>query len=245
MSAIERTRDSYDRRDRRTWRGALVASIVLHVLLFLIFRSEILIPPSPFAAAGPRSGDARAAAGGGSQIIALTIQQEQVQPEPEISEPVPVPVPTPVPEPEIRPVVEEPPRPQVQAVTRLATSREGTAGAGEGRGERTGEGIESGTGRGDGGTAEAGLFRVVPPSPRGLILPPSDRPGAVRGKEIDVWVFVTARGAVVPDSTRLAPASGDRRFDDRLKKQASEWVFEPARRGGQPIAEWFRYTLIL
>jgi hypothetical protein len=67
----------------------------------------------------------------------------------------------------------------------------------------------------------------------------------VKGKEIDVWVFVTEKGMVVADSTRLDPGSGDRGFDDRLKKQASEWVFEPARRGGRVIAEWFRYTIVL
>jgi outer membrane biosynthesis protein TonB len=67
----------------------------------------------------------------------------------------------------------------------------------------------------------------------------------VRGKEIDVWVFVTMKGDVVPDSTRIAPPSGDRKFDERLRKQASEWVFEPAKKEGRAISEWFRYTLIL
>jgi hypothetical protein len=67
----------------------------------------------------------------------------------------------------------------------------------------------------------------------------------VRGREVDVWVFVTVRGQVVSDSTRLDPTSGDGKFDDRLKKQAAEWVFEPAKRGGKPVAEWFRYTIVL
>lgn len=245
MRGIERTTEAYEKRHDRVWRGALVASVLLHVIIFLLFRSDVLIPPSPFAAAGPRSGDSRAAAGGGTQVVAIRVQPEQVQAEPEVEVAMPEPVPVPMPEPGVRPVVEEPPKPQVAAVATLASTREGVGRVGEGRGERAGEGTETGTGRGDGGTAEEGLFRVVPPSPRGLILPPSDRPGSVRGKEIDVWVFVTASGSVVPDSTRLAPTTGDRRFDDRLKKQASEWVFQPARRGGEAVAEWFRYTLIL
>jgi outer membrane biosynthesis protein TonB len=86
---------------------------------------------------------------------------------------------------------------------------------------------------------------VVPPAPRGLILPPADRPGKVRGKEVEVWVFVTAGGAVVADSTRLSPSSGDSRFDERLKKQAAQWMFQPARREGRAVAEWFRYVLTL
>jgi outer membrane biosynthesis protein TonB len=232
----------YEARHRRTLRVALVASVLFHVLVFLFFRSEILIPPSPFAAAGPRSRDFRAAAGGGTQIVALNIRPTPPQPVPEVVTPVTVTIPEP--EPEVEPV-EEPPAPEPVQIQVAMPSREGTGTIGEGRGQRAGEGLENGTGRGDGGTAEEGLFRVVPPSPRGLILPPTDRPGKVRGREVDVWVFVTRQGAVVPDSTRIAPPTGDRRFDDRLKKQAAEWVFEPARRGDQTVSEWFRYTLIL
>ena len=72
-AAPERKTDQYDRRHRRTWRLALIASVVLHVLIFLAFRQEIVIPPSPFAAAGPRAGDDRAAAGGGMEVIALAM----------------------------------------------------------------------------------------------------------------------------------------------------------------------------
>jgi len=50
---------------------------------------------------------------------------------------------------------------------------------------------------------------------------------------------------VVADSTRLAPSSGDSKFDERLRRQAAEWVFNPAKKGGQPVAEWFRYTIVL
>lgn len=108
-----------------------------------------------------------------------------------------------------------------------------------------GPGLEDGTGEGDGGTEAEGLFRVVPPRPRGMIMPPGDRPDRVRGREVDVWVFVSAAGRVVPDSTRLSPPTGDRRFDRRLREHAAGWVFEAARRDGAPVAEWFRYTIIM
>ena len=62
----------------------------------------------------------------------------------------------------------------------------------------------------DGGTAEEGLFRVVPPSPRGIIMPPSN--DNVRGQTIQVWVFVDERGRVVADSTQLRPPTSDGDF---------------------------------
>lgn len=108
-----------------------------------------------------------------------------------------------------------------------------------------GAGIAEGDGEGDGGADAEGRFRVVPPRPRGLILPPSDRPDAVRGKEVEVWVYVSAGGHVVPDSTRLFPPTGDRRFDRRLRDHASGWRFEAARRDGRPVGEWFRYTIVM
>lgn len=244
MQHQPRTSAWFDRRYRRIWRGSILASLLIHILILLFFRSARPIPPSPFAAAGPRNGDARAAAGGGTQVVALNVRPE-LPTEPAVTEAVATPIPEPVPEPEPEPEIRvEQPKP-VTTVTPVAI--QGTGTVGQGRADRDpGPGTETGTGQGDGGTADEGLFRLVPPSPRGLILPPSDRPGSVRGKEVDVWVFVNAEGRVLADSTRLDPrTTGNGGFDDRLKKQAAEWVFEPARKGGKPVAEWFRYTIVL
>jgi outer membrane biosynthesis protein TonB len=237
MEVPSRTAE-YQKRYTRYLRGALLASLLFHVAMVLIFRQTLAIPASPFAAAGPRAGDDRAARGGGMEVVNLQVVQPQPVPQQVVPE-IPVPVPEPTPQ---IPVLEQP---QPQVVATVASAVAGVTAADAGRGREQGPGTATGTGRGDGGTTDEGLFRVVPPSPRGLILPPSDRPGKVRGKEVDVWVFVTVAGRVLPDSTRLAPTTGDRRFDDRLRKQAAEWVFEPARREGRPIAEWFRYTIIL
>jgi outer membrane biosynthesis protein TonB len=238
MAAPSRNAE-YKRRYKRIISTALVASVLFHVAVVLWFRHPLIIPDSPFAAAGPRAGDDRAAQGGGME--AMNLQIVQPQPEPQVAEPeIPVPVPEPTPEIEVK--VEQP---QPQVVATVASAAVGVAAADAGRGTAVGAGVEGGTGRGDGGTTEEGLFRVVPPSPRGLILPPSDRPGKVRGKEVDVWVFVTSVGRVLPDSTRLAPPTGDRKFDNRLRDQAAEWVFEPAKKDGRPISEWFRYTIVL
>lgn len=102
-------------------------------------------------------------------------------------------------------------------------------------------GIEGGQGRGDGGTAAEGFFDLVPPSPRGMIIPPSS--SSLRGKQVEVWVFVDASGKVVADSTRLNPPTSDRGFNRRLIAEASEWVFHPAKRNDQAVAAWFPYTI--
>ncbi|HLU26328.1 MAG TPA: hypothetical protein VKZ58_11540 [Longimicrobiales bacterium] len=216
---------------RSMYRRGFLASVLVHLLFFLIFLGE-RVPPSPFAAAGPRTGDDRAAAGGGLKAIAI-----QVPPTPqEIPRP-----PEPVLSPDALITMDEIPMPEPERVT--FSEFEGMGG--QDKGPEAGPGREGGTGTGDGGTAMEGRFRVVPPAPRGMILPPSDRPSSVRGKSIAVWVFVNEAGRVVADSTRLQPGSGDPRFDARIKQQAAEWVFEPARRGGRPVAEWFRYVISL
>jgi hypothetical protein len=104
-----------------------------------------------------------------------------------------------------------------------------------------GPGLADGDGLGDGGTAATGRFRAVPPSPRGIILPPSN--DNVRGQRVEVWVFVDERGRVVADSTQLRPPTTDRGFNERIIREAAEWVFEPGREGGRPVASWFPYTI--
>lgn len=231
----QRTTEYLSHRYQRRWRWALLASVLFHLLVVLAFRQSRSLPASPFAAAGPRAGDDQAAPGGGMHVVALRVELPPAEPQPIPRPPEPIPTP----DVKIQPVQLEP-KPQLQPAT---LQSQGGGAQAEGKGRNVGPGLEGGTGRGDGGTAAEGRFRLVPPSPRGLILPPSDPPGKVRGKEVEVWVFVTTRGAVVPDSTRVAPSTGDSKFDRRLREQAAEWLFEPARRAGQPVAEWFRYTI--
>jgi outer membrane biosynthesis protein TonB len=231
MSLDDRNR-TLDRTYRRAFRAGLVVSLVVHGLLLLSFAGQSL-PPSPYAAAGERQRDARAAAGGGMEAV-------QLRP-PDVAVALPVPVPVPDPDPD--PAPEDESEPEVEAVPLGALVETSTAPGTQG--PSVDRGIASGTGQGDGGTEADGRFRVVPPRPRGLTLPPGDRPNDVRGKEIEVWVYVAANGQVVADSTRLSPPSGDRRFDRRLREHAAAWVFEAARRDGRAVAEWFRYTIIM
>lgn len=207
------------RKERKIWRNALLASLLLHACVFLVWGHRAA-PLSPFAAAGPLAGDDRAAPG--------SMQAMNVRTPP--SRPV---VPPPIPEPTLDDV--EP----VEFDEESALDEPAIAGAGVMGLE--GPGIEEGTGEGDAGTAAEGLNRMTPPSPRGMIIPPMN--DELRDRQIQIWVFVDERGRVVPDSTHLRPPTSDRRYNERLIEQAAEWLFTPAQRAGQPVATWFPYTI--
>lgn len=208
-----------DRRlaERKILRRGLVASLIVHLGIFGFFLRRT--PESPFAAAGPRAGDTRAAAGG---MQAINVR---------------LPPPRPIIPPRI-------PLPTVMEVEPIEIEQEVAIEVSSILGERPGDdgpGKETGDGQGDAGTAAEGSFRLVPPSPRGMIIPPPNK--NVKGQEVQIWVFVNEAGRVVGDSTRLSPPTSDGDFNRRLLREAAEWIFEPARKGGRPIAAWFPYTL--
>ena len=203
----------------RLFRIALGVSLLFHISLFFWWR-VVPIPPSPLSAAGPRAGDFFAAGGG--------MESVNLQPAP----------PRPVVPPRVPVVSVEPVEISFEPELEMDLSELTRGGAGSAEGP---PGIEGGRGRGDGGTAAEGFFRMIPPSPRGMIIPPTNK--SLRGKEVEVWVFVDATGHVVPDSTRLNPPTSDRGFNRRLVEEAAEWVFNPAMRNNQPIAAWFPYTI--
>lgn len=231
MTSDEHTSERQDRRYRTALRRGLTASVVLHLLVVLIFSSERL-PPSPFAAAGPQAGDDVAAAGGSMQSVELRIVEPVTIPRP--------PRPVYVPDIEVAPVEEE-----QQEVEPVDLAQLPQPGVGRGEAEGDAPGREDATGDGAGGTASEGRFRVVAPNPRGMIWAPPDPPDEAMGRRITVHVFVDERGRVVSDSTRLVPRTGDRDWDRDLVQRANEWTFDPARREGRAVAEWFNYSFIL
>lgn len=233
--SLEPSRSQFlERRQNRALLIGLAISVVVHLGLLLIFRGTAL-PRSPFAAAGPRTGDARAAAGGGMQALQLHIPPAFI-PRP--------PAPVFVEAPDMAPLEEEPQlsQPELDAIS--LEDLEGLAGTDPG--PEVGPGLVTGEGTGDGGTAAEGNLRVIPPRPRGMLLPPTtDVPERLKGREITIWVFVNADGRVNPDSVIIRPESGDRGYDRRVKATAARWRFEPARKDGEPVAEWFMYTATL
>ena len=214
---------AHDRRlqERSTWRNGIIASVLLHLILFLGWNGQV-IPDSPFAAAGPRAGDNRAASG---SLQALNVRTPPSRPI--IQPPTPLAVNV-----EVEPVEWED-----------EVEYDPASVLGEKPGLDEGPGLENGTGEGDGGNAEEGFYRLQPATPRGMIIPPTNRD--LRGTEVQVWVFVDERGRVVADSTRLDPPTRDRGFNRRLIREAAEWVFRPAVQEGKPVASWFPYRITM
>ncbi len=212
--SVERRRKN----ERPLWRNALLASLFVH-LCILIIGIGPLIPEDPFGAAGPKTGDDQAA--GGLQLVGLAQVVKKVRIPPR------VPVIS-----EVEVVIVEFDDEPNQELEGLLGERPGLEGL---------PGIENGRGSGDGGTSDSGRSLLIPPVPRGMIIPPTNR--ALRGTEVQVWVFVDRGGRVVADSTRLDPPTSDRGFNRRLKREASGWVFTPARRSGEAVPSWFPYTI--
>lgn len=232
-----------DRRWNRALAIGLIGAVVIHLAILLSSRTR-WTPTPPFAAAGPQASDSRAPAGGGGgmEVLRVRVQEDRVVAE----EPVPTPVPVPdVPEVE----VEIPPQPEPTPiqVPELAGSLPGQGEVGQGPavGDLTAPGSTSGDGSGGGGADAAGASGLLAPVPRGMILPPADRPRNVRGREVTVWVFVTETGRVLADSTRLEPPTPDAGYNRRLRQSAAEWSFEPARSTGRPVAAWYPYEIEL
>ena len=220
--ALERVEQRFSR-ERSLWRAGLLLSLLIHLLLLLIFRTspERL---TPYAAAGPAAGDPVAAPGGGGMraVVLRPPVEIKVPPKPE----------TPI----VKPVEVLPEEPILSfSDLEIPKPGEGKIDAPE-----IGPGTPGGEGKGDAGNAMTGLRRLIPPTPRGVIMAPLARPPSVRGKEVTVWVFVNAAGSV--DSVRLEPPTADGGYNDNLIRNAHNWVFEPAERAGRPVASWWNYT---
>jgi periplasmic protein TonB len=240
-SRLSAARAREDQRWRRARSLGIIGTVLIHFLILILFRSVNVPPPSPLASAGPAAGDIRAAAGGGSGMTMVEVRPERAPPPEEVVTPVPVPVEVVVTPPE--PVLAATPDPGPQE----APSLPGVAAPGPGgeQGPASGPGTATGTGEGGGGTSDAGAARVIPPTPRGIFIPPPGRPASARGQEITVWVFVTEAGRVDRGSVRLEPPTSDSRYNQRLIQSVAEWVFDPARQGGRPVPVWYPFQIIL
>ena len=218
-------------RERKIWRTGIGVSLALHVLIFL-FGPRGLVPLPSADVAGPATGDVRAADG------TMTVIPLSSAPPAPIRRPALPIVSVDVAVPELNPT-----DPTAEFAVDLPEIRNAGAGSTSGRdpGDIQGAGLPGGTGSGNAGTAPEGRSRVIPPRPRGIILPPTN--ADLRGSRIEIWVFVDERGEVVADSTRLEPPTPDATFNEQLAGEASEWNFDPARENGTPVAAWFPYTV--
>jgi hypothetical protein len=215
-----RTNDERRRRDRKIWLTGFVVSVVLHLAVFLFWPTTTLPTPQD-TAAGPEMADDRAAQGG---LRALALADPTVPP--------PIPVPDAPPPEDLEIEMDAVPEIEFEPVE-LPQPGTGDADDGDDTGD-TGLPEATGTGAGAGGDGEEG--RMIPPTVRGAIPPPSNPD--LRGFETVVHVFVDEDGRVVADSTRLEPPTPDSRFNQRLLDQVADYRFQPARQGDQVRAAW-------
>ena len=111
----------------------------------------------------------------------------------------------------------------------------GGLGAGLGPGSGTGSGPGRGTGSGPGGDG------VRPPAPLTILIPPAAT-AAVRGGAATVRLQVDTVGAV--RDADVVVSSGDRGYDEALRRIAMGWRFRPARdAANRPVPYPFEVSL--
>lgn len=250
---LHRLVDATNAAEETRWRRAralgILGTVLLHLVLVLSFRDTAVPIRETSAAAGPPRGDLRPS-GGGSGMTMIDVRLE-VPPETpveevvEVPEPVVEPVEVLVPEEVVEPTPVPTPDPPVAVAPQPSAPGTGGAGTGGQAGTSTGEATGSGEGAGGGGDGDGGASRIIPPTPRGLFIPPSGPPSSARGKEITVWVYVSEAGRVERNSVRLEPPTSDNRYNQRLIQSVAEWVFDPARQDGRAVPVWYPFQIIL
>jgi protein TonB len=238
-------RPSNGRRERA---GSIGIAVVLHVLAALMILS-LKSPPEarPGAPGWAFALDEGEAGGGGGGERTHLLQL----PEPPADVPaLPLLVPT------TEPLVPEVVLPDLVDPTMLAlmappdsfpvpSGAGGGSGAGAGPGSGTGSGGGSGSGVGPGTGSGRGAGRggdgVRPPAPLTILIPPAAT-AAVRGKGATVRLQVDS-GGVVRDAD-VVVSSGDRGYDEKLRRIAMGWRFRPARdAANRPVPYPFEVSL--
>lgn len=121
------------------------------------------------------------------------------------------------------------------------------AGTGPGKGPGSGSGSGGGNGSGVGpgaGPDSGGGGTMYPPSPQGIILPPSHAPSALRGTRLTAVFEISPSGEVT--HVALDPAPKDHSFANDFLDRLRRYTFTPAHTlDGQPVAGLFRITFTL
>lgn len=231
--------------DRDTGKSA-VASTLLHLALILLAifltRASMLALSSDLGAGTGIGAGAAGGGGGGGRDEQVSI----LLPEPPAPTPEPEQLTVPQKVEEIPPTEVKPPEtvvakadsvPPKVAVATPAPPTGGTGGGeGPGQGTGTGAGTGPGEGGGSGGGAGGGIGsgvgpgtgkgRVIAPSPEVLLIPPTPS-GKAKGKTTVVRMAVDSLGAV--KDVEVIPSTGDRNFDEKIRRTAMGWRFKPAR----------------
>ena len=220
-SEFSSSRRNSDRQRRTLWVG-LAISAFLHALILFGWRSSA-VDLSGSLAAGPRSGDYRAAAGGG-EMTAISI-----------APPRPIEVPAP---PSTRPRLRDPDVTVSQSQPRIVAAS--LSGPGN-RGERTGPGLPGAEGAGDGGSDRAGRDRDSDPTPRS-ITPRWDAPRELKGRRVTFRVAVDAAGEPTGEID-VQPRVAESEFMRKVRNDLLTMDYLPGRRDGRPVSGWVELTL--
>jgi protein TonB len=238
------------RKEQPAW-WATTISVAVHAALVLLlvfgFRQTVLM-----AGEGDRddaeigkAGGGGGGGGGGEQVSYYEVPRPPppppppVQPEPDALVPPVVPPPPPVPVP---PAVQPRPAPPgaVPAPAPVAAPGAGAGqgpaigpGVGPGSGGGTGGGTGGGNGPGNGngtgpgnGNGGGGGAGIIPPTPDLLLVPPNP-PHGLGHREVEMRLTVDDRGAVT--NVEILTPTGNRGYDEQLKRTARDWTFNPAR----------------
>ena len=251
-----------ERQDKDNAKSAAVSSAfhALLVILIVLLTGKGVMVVTGDQGVGTGIGDGAAGGGGGGgQEDVISILVSDPEPEPVVDAEQLV-LPTEV---EKEPEVEEKPVEEVKIAAVDSTPKPATpapqpanppggtgtgegTGTGAGTGPGTGPGSGGGTGGGSGGGIGSGMGpgtgrgRVLSPSPEVLLVPPTP-PGNVRGKTVVVRLAVDSTGLV--KDAEIIPSTGNRKYDDTLKKTAFGWRFRAARDlNNRPVAVLFDVT---
>ncbi len=205
------------RRERPLWAAALLASVALHALAFLLWRGA-----APLG--DPRTADRRAAtprSGGGAAIAVFVGPPRQAR-----IPPPPAPV-LAIEAPEVEPDQPAAPSsgPDLRPATALAMP-----------------GIGGGTGPGPSGQGSGDGTDYVSPVPRS-VLPYWDPPPSVRGLEVTVRILIDDTGRPT-GMVELDPPTPDGRFNKEIITRVRRMEYHPARRNGAPVAGWAEITFV-
>ena len=212
-------------RNRRPLVVGFALSALIHAVLLAGWRTSRLEDPGSLAA-GPRTGDFRAAAGGGEMLaIAIAPPRPIIIPAPPATQPR-------LAKPEV--AVDEPE--QLVQTPELS----GPVGGATLLSDRGGPGLLDADGGGDGGNNASGRDRRTFPTPRSII-PVWDPPREVKGMRVTVRVLVDARGEPTGEIL-VQPRIPDSGFDRRLRKELLSMDYVPASRGGRAVSDWAEMT---
>ncbi|MGH7703325.1 MAG: hypothetical protein ACREMO_09545 [Gemmatimonadales bacterium] len=235
----------------RRGKGGLAGSLLFHLLLFVLLVPLVdhdLGRPLPVA---NRSPGGEGSGGGDGGRIAGYISLPVIRPPAGVATPAAAP---PVISPDVVRTSPSLPAPGLPAETTTVASiptgsepgaggvAEGGAGAGPGEGGRTGGGFGPGAGSGVGAGGQGA--RGQAPEARQIILPPEDRPKALRGQSVRVTFLVGADGTVL--RVDIDPEIQDRGYAKRFIEVMQKYQFRPARApDGTPITGTTTITVTL